>query len=380
MSNASRVSLGYIKETSWGVTPSAALNLLRFTNENIKQAATTDVSKEIRSDRQVPGSFRTQVSATGTIGTELSFQTFDDLISGFMMSAWSSPLSLSGSDIAADGSGGQYTSTTTTFSGIVVGQFVNISGFSNSGNNGWHLVTAVSANALTVQETLTTEAAGPTVTISGSVISNGTTLNSFTFEKQQTDLTNVFQSAVGCVINQWKLTVNVGNPITADFDILGKSLNSTTSSVGTGAAVAAPTNDIMETVDNVADVREGGTATTIDISEITIDMNNNAAARQAIGQLGAVGIRLDQAALSGTLHAYFEDATLLEKYLNFTSSSLSFRLEDASGNAYVIYIPKIKYTDGNNDTPNSNSDVMVTLNWQAEYDPTTGKTIMISKS
>jgi len=70
--------------------------------------------------------------------------------------------------IAVDGTEEQFTSTPVNFltSGIEVGQFIVVSGFTEAANNGTFEVLAVTANAITVNGNLTTEAVGDDITIS----------------------------------------------------------------------------------------------------------------------------------------------------------------------------------------------------------------------
>jgi hypothetical protein len=76
-------------------------------------------------------------------------------------------IGVTGDDISADGTGGQFASTTSDLSGLVVDDYIYISGFSNSANNGWHVVSGSSSSTLlpVAASELTTEAAGNTVTV-----------------------------------------------------------------------------------------------------------------------------------------------------------------------------------------------------------------------
>ena len=52
MSDANQVRIGYTAESTFATTPSAALQLVRFTGESLGQQTDTTTSAEIRSDRQ----------------------------------------------------------------------------------------------------------------------------------------------------------------------------------------------------------------------------------------------------------------------------------------------------------------------------------------
>ena len=50
------------------------------------------------------------------------------------------------------------------------------------------------------------------------------------------------------------------------------------------------------------------------------------------------------ATVEGTMTVYYEDAALINKFLNETESSLSVTVDDPTGaNGYTFYFPRIKY-------------------------------------
>jgi len=89
--------------------------------------------------------------------------------------------SKTGSDISAATADDSYNSTSTDLSGLSTGNYVKVSGFSNSANNGWHKVAATSTgNKITVSENLVDEAGGGIITIQGYEHGPG---ESYTLEK-----------------------------------------------------------------------------------------------------------------------------------------------------------------------------------------------------
>ena len=81
--------------------------------------------------------------------------------------------------------------------------------------------------------------------------------------------------------------------------------------------------------------------------------------------------------IEGTMQAYFEDLTLLNKFYNHTSSSFSMRLTDAGGKVMIVTFPKLYYADGNPPASGINTDVLLPLKFQAIYDATTACQIQI---
>jgi hypothetical protein len=83
--------------------------------------------------------------------------------------------------------------------------------------------------------------------------------------------------------------------------------------------------------------------------------------------------------ISGTLKAYFATAALMDKYLNFTASSLAFLVNDTAGNAYVFDLPEVKYTDGQRCSGGQSQECMADMKFSASRDATENVTIRIVK-
>ncbi|HBD10842.1 MAG TPA: hypothetical protein DCZ13_01770, partial [Porticoccaceae bacterium] len=71
--------------------------------------------------------------------------------------------------------------------------------------------------------------------------------------------------------------------------------------------------------------------------------------------------------------------TLLDKFINETSSSIDFTLTDSAGNDYLFDFPNIKYNSGNPEVAGEGS-VTVTLDFVALYDATDSSQIVITRT
>lgn len=311
MSNASRVQVRYVEESTWGTTPASALKNFRATGFNLKRNQATVVSEEIRSDSQITDIARVGQQVEGEVPFEASYGTIDDLIEGACRSDWAVDTGLSGTESGTD------------------------------------------------------------------LLQNGTTSKSYTLEAEYADITQ-FQSFTGCRVNSFNLSIRPGQVITGSFGFMGKANALAGTTVGTGSATAATTTKIFNAVDHVSAVSEGGSS--IEIVGLDLSIANNLRPQAIVGQLALDGIGYGDFNLTGTLEAYFENATLLNKFLNFTASSLRVTLTDTAGNAYVIDIPNIQYSDGDNPVSGKNTDVIVRMPFQALYDSTSGKTIQITRN
>ena len=124
--------------------PTAAMSILtayksvRFVSEGLEQTTDSVESQELRGDRQVPVTKRTDVSAAGPVNVELSYGTFDDFIEAALQGTWSTIVTNTAATYTAAihdnriiDSGDGIVSD-----GYLANQWVKISNFTLTANNG----------------------------------------------------------------------------------------------------------------------------------------------------------------------------------------------------------------------------------------------------
>ena len=380
--SSNRVALRRIVEATYGTTPTTpAFTNMRFTSESVNYNLNNIVSDELRSDRMIPDLIQVGSDAGGDINFEMSYNAFDLEIQGAMAADWATAVAIANAtDVAV--TTGDFSSTTTDFvtEGIVVGQWIKVAGFTNSENNGFHRVTAVSANSMSVNTTLVNEAAPADVDIDGQMIRNGVTQKGYTYQKELTDLASpLYFTFNGGMVNTMALTVATGQILTGTFNVmaLGAAVN-TTGVTGQSDADGAA-NDVMNAVDNVVNIQFDDAASTAYFSELSLTVNNNLRGQDAVGSLPHVDIALSRLEVTGSISLYIQDETLYNNYLNATAFSLSFRVEDDAGNAYVFTLPKVKFETGAADAGGLDQDVFQVSDWRALRDPTTNCMVQIDK-
>ena len=382
MSDADRVGLAFVAESSYGEVPSGPPTLqdLRFTGESLLQQTSSVSSTEIRADRQVPDVIRTSISAQGGINLELSYDAYDDFLRGALQSsAWSSvetvgpiiTLSTTAPDTISDSGSG--------LAALDVGQWIKVSGFTTAANNGYFKIATVAAGVITVeQQTIESEVAGDTVTIvEGAQVVNGTTLESYVIEREYSDLTNIWAYYLGMSIDSFSLNVAIEALITGAFNFVGKNETSGVATVGDGSNTAATTKEVMNTVDHVDAILEGGAS--LPVTGFNFEQANNLRARLQVATLGAISLGSGKVAVTGGLQAYFTTAALANKYLGDTATSLALVVQDDAGNAYVFDFPKAKLTSGTRNAQGENTDVIVDFGFTAYMHPTELVTVRIAK-
>ena len=219
-----------------------------------------------------------------------------------------------------------------------------------------------------------------TATADGHRLANGTTRKSFTLEKYFSDV-GQYMSFTGMVVGGMTLNIETGAILTGEFSFTGASGARATATVGTGAATAGPTAEVMNAVANVGEIKEAGVAISgICISSLSINVDNGLRAINCVGTLGASDIGAGRCNVTGSLSAYFADGALYDKYLGNTATSLSFKVTGNDGASYTFTLPRIKLTQGTVQAGGIDQDVMAEFQFQALADPTDGETLQITRA
>ena len=345
------------------------------------------------------GLIQTGADCSGGISFELSYGALDDLLVGALWATqWEGVAATSTTTITSGATGSNLdftlnsTNDTITLGSsvshqIVTGQWIRLNG--SAADDGYHLVTGVSTNTLTVASTpgITTGEVldeSDAATIKGARLRNGTTENPFSIERYHADKTQYF-GFTGMVPNTLSMTAAANSIMTGTLDFIGKDASRGATSIGS-TYTAATTADVMNAVSNVGQIMEGATMAEISgvfISEMSFTLNNNVRGLAAIGTLGNADLGVGTVEVTGTLNTYFENGNLYDKYLAGTETALSFKVEDGStegeGNAYIFTFHRVKFQSDTVNVGGLNSDVMENLTWQAIRDATYGCTIQIDK-
>jgi len=383
MSNSSNTQVRIAKEVTFNTTPAVAFDNINVTSETLSTNTSTSNSEFIRADGNIAGVIRTGQGIGGDLNTELQFSDEqDDLLEILMRNTFDADVNMAEITIAAVATD-TFTDSGSGFvaAGIVAGQFIRVGGFVASNNNGVFKVLTVVAGTITVDSAaITGEVAGPSVTIKGGLLENGVTEQSMIVEVENVDI-GEFQLFNGVRVGSMAMSMTPGGIITQTFGTQGIKETAAQATASTGAAVAADTSPSMNSVDNISLITEGGTLSTLDFTRLDLNISIALRDQGAIGNLNMVGIGTGTINVSGTLEAYLEDATLYDKYLAFTDSSLSFLVQDSDGNGYAYDIPKLNFTSGERTIPGIDQDVLLTLGFQGKLDAggALGQTIGITR-
>lgn len=388
LGQSDRESLGFKPEATYGTVASTGNYYgLRMTGEQLKYNLQTAKSAEIVNDRTVRDLIVVDADGSGPIPAEFSYGEYDELISAALATTVQNVVGTNG---AATGTGTfsatglTITGASTPFSACASGQWIGVLGATNTGNNKLVQITAASSTGITVASgTFTAETGTTGIIVSGARFCNGTTKKSYSIERFNADLSTggQYECFRGMVVNKWSLDLKPGSIITANYEFVGKdALPMSASKALPGTGIASLTNRIMNSVSNVGNITEGGSAISgTYVKSLKFDVMNNVSGLDALGNLGNVDFILGEFNTQLQIGLYLANETYYNKFLNNTASSFSFRMTDAAGNAYVVTIPNARYTTGDRPNPGRSQAVMLNLGVEALRDSTTGYALIIDR-
>ena len=213
-----------------------------------------------------------------------------------------------------------------------------------------------------------------------STVKNGVTPMSFTIQKAFQDATStVYHTFRGARVGGMSLDFKTGSILTGSFNVMAISADMSTAQIAGATILAAKTTPVMNSVTDIIEIKENGVASTAVIRSMSLNLNNNLRAQDAIGSLNHVGIALGKMEITGSLEIYFSDIASYTKFVNGTAFSLSFKTQDSSGDYYRFTIPAAKYESGQVVSGGLDQDVVLQASWRAIYDTTAACMIQIDR-
>lgn len=329
---------------------------LRGTTRALNLEKATLESDEVRSDLQVADVRHGFNRVVGSPGFELSSQSYDDLLEVMFGGTWTAVTTVSGVNISADTSTKKFTRASGSFvtDGYRPGDIVRVTGFSNANDADWQ-VTAVSATELTVSDpdgvmVTVSSGSGRTIAYPGKRLDLGTNLKTLTIERAFAGV-GKYQAFRGCALTRLALGIRPEAIVSGTFDILGMIAAAMSGSSISGTT-ASPRLTTTPLASFEGSIYEGGSVAAV-VTGLDVDLNANRSLAAVIGSKYSPDVYQGRIEAGGTLVAFFEDETMLNKFVNETESSIYVKLEDpAAPTTFIsLVIPRVKYTGAMIDPP-----------------------------
>lgn len=207
----------------------------------------------------------------------------------------------------------------------------------------------------------------------------GTTRRSFTIERFFGDIVTAdkpYHRFTGVEFNTLALQISANAMVTGTFGVLGSNQVLDTVQIVGATYENATTTSPVDSFTGA--LRENNTTIAV-VTEITLNVANGLETRFVVGSKASIRPSIGRSNVSGQVTAYFENSTLLEKFVNETESSLEFGMPDGGGNVLRVILPRIKYTGGQPDV-SGEGPILLSMPFQALLDPVTGTNIIVDRT
>lgn len=376
MSSSNRVRIAYIKEATYGVTPGVGnFKTARMTSESLSGTPETVESQQIRTDRMSSGQITTGLAVEGDLAFELAKEAaLEDFMESAMFNAWN-VLAPTTVDLDIDATAKTITRDSGSFitNGIVPGDFLTLSGFTDDENNVRVMVAeVVSATVIRYvgEPTMITASGTGTAYARADKLSIGTTTKSLSMIKIFEDLTTRAINYKGMLASQMEINIAYGALVTGSFTFQGNGYEAVTAAadfISNGHTIDAPatTQTFNGSIDMpyiASDIAGDLEESDFCIQELTLSLNNNTVVKQCIGNIAPEGYTPGTAQIEISMNTYLKDDNwdLLSRKLTQDPFSLGFVVEN-SGGAYGFYLPAIQVSFDDPSAGGANQEISLEM-------------------
>ena len=208
------------------------------------------------------------------------------------------------------------------------------------------------------------------------VLKVGTTPKFFSIEDYAADIDQA-RVFTGMSVSTMGISLAPNQMVTTTFGMVGKDMSMSATEKTQDAASGAAPFDAYSGDLSIGNV--GGAAPVAIVTALDFTLNNSYAPTFVIGDDSAPSLEYGRAEVEGTLTAYFEDAALINRFLNETETEIEVSVDDPTGaNSYTFSFPRVKINsaDVGVDGPTSR---MISMSFVALYDATEGTNLKITR-
>ena len=208
------------------------------------------------------------------------------------------------------------------------------------------------------------------------VLKVGTTPKFFSIEDYAADIDQA-RLFTGMTVNSLGVSLAPNQMVTGTFGMVGKDMTigatEKTQDAASGSAPFDAYSGDLKIANSGASLAASAIVTGLDFS-----ITNSFAPTFVIGDDAAPSLEYGRAEVEGTLTAYFEDATLINRFINETETALEASVGDGT-NSMTFLFPRIKVNsaDVGVDGPTSR---IVNISFVALYDSTEGTNLSITRA
>ena len=206
-------------------------------------------------------------------------------------------------------------------------------------------------------------------TFSTNVLKVGTTPKFLTLEDYAADIDQA-RLFTGCTVSTMSVSMAPNQMVTSTFGMVGKDMTISGTEKTVAAGGVGEPFDAYSGALKVADVDGTGAASALSIvTSVDFTVTNSFAPTFVVGNDSAPQLEFGRAEVEGTITAYFEDLSLVNRFLNETESAIEVSVADPSANTMTFLFPRVKFNAADIPVDGPTSRV-VTLPFVALYDDT----------
>lgn len=204
------------------------------------------------------------------------------------------------------------------------------------------------------------------------VLKVGTTLKSFSIEDSANDTasTDAFRLFTGMAVSSLAVSIKPNEMVTGTFGFVGKDMTAALTSAGTSSygTITKPFDAYSGTI-KIADA--GGVLAGIStVTGVDFTINNNFNPTFVVGSATTPQLEYGLATVEGTITAYFEDLTLINRFINETETAFEVQVDSPDATAgHTWLFPRIKINAADVPVTGPTSRV-ISLPFVALYDST----------
>lgn len=352
--------VSYKKETTFGELPGVSgAKQLRRTSADFNLTKENFSSNELSTHRMNSTLRHGVRSADGSLAGELSPGSYADFLASVVARDWTAVVGTASAEVTIAASGTNFTITRTAgdylTDGFLVGQVVRMTGAglnaANVGNN--LLVLGVTATVLTVQVLSATAlvAEGPISTVAiapaGKITytpMSGHTDDSYTLEEFYSDIS---ESVVfgGMKPANFNVTIPASGLVTTDMSFMGKGISQSGNTEYFTSSAPVSTTDAFTAVQGTLLVNGSAAGCITDISVAIARAQEMA---QCIGSNDVSEIFTGKITVTGSLSAYFSDATLRNYFDDESEVTIVVALttgEEKDADVMSFAMSRVKFTN-----------------------------------
>ena len=212
-------------------------------------------------------------------------------------------------------------------------------------------------------------------TWSTNVLKVGTTPKFFSIEDYAADIDQA-RLFTGMTVNTMGVSLAPNQMVTTTFGMVGKDMTIGGTEKTQDAASGASPFDAYSGDLSIGDVGAG--AASAIVTGLDFTLTNGYAPTFVVGDDSAPSLEFGRAEVEGTLSAYFEDAALVNRFLNETETEIEVSVGDGS-NTMTFLFPRVKINSADVGVDGPTSRV-ISMSFVGLYDTTEATNLKITRS